>query len=288
MSTKLADAYRAAGGRDDGDGLEALLAGGIEAAERSLQLAVDPERVAAFLGGLGSDAAAIDPGAIEEAILAIACAIGEARAVALFEERYLAQVSAALAHMRLDPAEVDEVRQIVRERLLVGAEPRILEYAGKGTLRGLVKVVAVRAALDRARKRPREGSDDALADLQSSAHDPELAFLKDTYRAAFARAFADAVRGLEPRERNLLRLHHLGGMTLDELAKMYGVHRATVVRQLAKVRQTILAETRKGLRQSLGVGPAELESVMALIQSRLDVSVDGLLRSVEGGPTGAE
>jgi RNA polymerase sigma-70 factor len=215
----------------------------------------------------------------DEIAFAEACARGEAAALERFEQDYLSIVSTALAHMKLDPIEVDEVRQIVRDRLLVGDPPRILEYAGEGTLRGLVKVIAVRAALDRVRKQARDAPDDALVNLASPANDPELAFLKDTYRAAFADAFAEAVKGLDARERNLLRLHHLGGVTLDDLAKMYGVHRATVVRQLASVRATLLSETQKGLKRRLKIGAAELESIMKLIESRLEVSVDGLLRS---------
>lgn len=220
----------------------------------------------------------------DEVALAEACARGEAAALARFEAEYLSIVPAALAHMKLDAIEVDEVRQVVRDRLLVGERPRILEYAGQGSLRGLVKVVAVRAALDRVRKQARDTSDDALEGLASPAQDPELAFLKDTYRAAFAEAFAEAVRGLEARERNLLRLHHIGGVTLDDLAKMYGMHRATVVRQLAKVRAALLSETQKGLKRRLKIGAAELESIMGLIQSRFEISVDGLLRSVERSP----
>jgi RNA polymerase sigma-70 factor (ECF subfamily) len=230
------------------------------------------------------DPDALGDDAIAEATLALACADGHREALARFEERYLSGIPAALAHMKLDAAEIDEVRQIVRDRLLVasdGEPARIVGYAGRGTLRGLVKVMAVRAALDGVRRRARDGGDHDLSLLPSPAHDPELAFLKDTYRAAFAEAFAGAVRGLESRERNLLRLHHLGGVTLDELAKMYGMHRATVVRQLAKVRSTLLSETQKGLKRRLRIGAAELESILGLIQSRLDVSVDGLLRSVE-------
>jgi RNA polymerase sigma-70 factor (ECF subfamily) len=106
--------------------------------------------------------------------------------------------------------------------------------------------------------------------------------MKARYQAAFRAAFEDAVRRLEPRDRNLLRLHHLDAVTLDQLAAMYGVHRATAVRWLSDVRRRLLADTRRSLRAALGVAEDELDSVMALIESRLDVSVRRLLASREG------
>jgi RNA polymerase sigma-70 factor, ECF subfamily len=243
----------------------------------------DRARTLDLISKIDRDPFAIDRDSIEEVILAIACAENkDARALAIFEERYVANVATAIAHLKLDPIEIDEVKQLVRDRLLVadGEPPKILGYAGRGSLRGLVKVIAVRAGLDRLRRLGREVGDAPLADLPSPAHDPELAFLKDRYRSAFAEAFAEAASQLDQRERNLLRLHHLGGVTLDELARMYGMHRATVVRQLAKVRASLLSETRKGLRKRLSIGPDELESIMELIQSRFEISVERMLRSI--------
>jgi RNA polymerase sigma-70 factor, ECF subfamily len=103
--------------------------------------------------------------------------------------------------------------------------------------------------------------------------------IKEQYRTAFAAAFADAARDLERRDRNLLRLHFLGGITLEQLASMYGVHRATVVRWLAGARKAVFDGTRKRMREKLG--DAELDEVLAMIQSRLDVSVRQLLASME-------
>jgi hypothetical protein len=62
---------------------------------------------------------------------------------------------------------------------------------------------------------------------------------------------------------------------------MYGVHRATIVRQLATIRETIERATHRGLQTRLGADRREVEGVMDLIRSRFDASVERLLRTRE-------
>ena len=257
-----------------------------EAAERAWpDLPVDRAELVRALSRLRDDD---DPSPISEQIavelaLACMCARGVQSAVAAFDAQYLSALPAALAHMKLPGATVDEVRQIVGEKLLVGedgAEPRVLRYAGRGSIRGLVKVMAVRTALSILRKQ-RRGDPEAVGALVSPEHDPELAFMKKHYRAAFKQAFEAAVGDLDSHDRNLLRLHLVGDMTLDQLAQMYGVHRSTVVRSLARARKTLFSGTRKDMRKQLRIDPDELDSVMNLIRSRLDVSVGRLLETTD-------
>lgn len=277
------------------DALEARLAGACAAAARAWpDVAVPPEALAAALGARG-DASFGEEGAVE-LHLALACARGDAAALAAFERSFLTAVGPALAPMGLAAAAVDEVRQEVRRKLLVAESPseppRIVQYAGEGTLRGLVSVVAARTALDGIRRARREapagdGGDDDLLDLPAASADPRLQLIKAQLRASFKKAFVDAASSLEVRDRNLLRLHYLDGVTLEQLASMYGVHRATVVRWIADVKGKLLAATKKGLRAEAGIAEAELDSVMALIESGLDVSVRRLFASAGsgGGPS---
>lgn len=263
---------------DDADRLAELCA----IAERAWPgITVDHDELAAALAAR-TDAAPTADAAVELA-LALACARGDRTALAAFDRAYLADVPAGLAHMKLDRAMIDDLVQEVRAKLLVaeeGAPPRVLEYAGQGKLRGLCQVMAARAALTRLRATRRTTSDDGVAALAAVGDDPELAFLKAHYRDAFKAAFTEAAGELDARDRNLLRLHHLGGVTLDQLAAMYGVHRATAVRWLADVRKRLLAGTRARLRATLSVSAEELDSIMELIGSRLDASVRRLLDSV--------
>ena len=70
-------------------------------------------------------------------------------------------------------------------------------------------------------------------------------------------------------------------VTLEALATMYGVHRATITRHLASARATLERETRREMGRTLSLPPSELDEVMALIRSRMDVSVDRLLATID-------
>jgi RNA polymerase sigma-70 factor (ECF subfamily) len=219
----------------------------------------------------------------DEVDLALACSQGDAAALARFEASYLDTIPAALAHMQLSADMVDEVRQRVRHKLLVAeeGEPTKLEgYAGQGRLRGLIQIVAVRTAISMLRKTKREVGGVDLTAMPSPAGDPELRYLEKRYRGAFREAFEQAVRALTSRERNFLRLQVHAGLTVDQIGNMYGVHRATATRWLTKIRTQLLKDTRAHMGAALGASSEELDSVMNLIQSRLDVSVHRMLETV--------
>ncbi|MCA9656484.1 MAG: hypothetical protein H6712_33415 [Myxococcales bacterium] len=93
----------------------------------------------------------------------------------------------------------------------------------------------------------------------------ELSYLRANDREAFARAFETATESLQTRERNLLRLNVVHGVSGTAIATMYGVHRATAKRWLAAARQTLLERTREELQRALGLDSEELRSVMGLI-----------------------
>src|SRR4051794_9235042 len=116
------------------------------------EFGVNPDAFAAHLYAKAGD----DPGAVnvEDLYLAFASAHGDRNALALIEQRHLAQIGRFIAHLRMQPSFVDEVRQQVRERILIGtatAGPRvakILDYSGRGPLGAWIRVTAMRQALD--------------------------------------------------------------------------------------------------------------------------------------------
>ncbi len=220
--------------------------------------------------------------AAAELALAVGAAAHSPRALRLLERDYFSLIPAALASMKLDPQRVDDVAQEVRQKLLVGDPPKILKYAGRGSLRGLIKVSATRAAISVLRRTQRETDPLSSREEPGEAElDPERAILKEHYRPAFRKSFELAIGQLSPRERNLLRLHFLERVTLEQLAAMYGVSRSTIVRQLAALRESIAQRTKRELGQQLTLPAGELESILDLVRSRFDVSVGGLLRTLD-------
>jgi RNA polymerase sigma-70 factor, ECF subfamily len=276
-------AARALGAAED---VERVLAGlCVEAASMWPGIEVDSQDV---IGAFADKLASSDPpplaaAGLAELHLALACVAGNEAAFAAFDKAYLDVVPLALASMKLPVATVEDVRAIVRDKLLLadpGRVPRVIEYAGRGRLRGLVQVSATRAAIDRIRHEQREAELPDGAQL-AAAGDVELSLIKAQYREAFVSGFTAAVSKLERRDRNLLRLHLLGGMTLEQLAQMYGVHRATVVRWLAAARGALFDGTRQHVASTLKAPEEELDQMFELVRSRVELSVERLLASVE-------
>ena len=264
-------------GRDDD-----ALAHWLEAARaRWPEVSVDAAELAGHLARLGVDIASL-PDHAADLVLACGCARGDSPAVAAFD-REMAQVMRSAARRIDDSADFgDEVAQAARERLLVARDdgpPRIAEYGGQGALAAWVRVAAMRIAMNLLRERRRNVlvDDEAFFDAAVEGGEEERAAARARYGEACAESLRAAFATLTARERNLLRMHHLHGLTVDELAPSFGVHRATVARWLAAARERLLAETRAGLRERLGVGEATVDSILRELRGRVDVTVTRLL-----------
>ena len=75
----------------------------------------------------------------------------------------------------------------------------------------------------------------------------------------------------------MLRHHYVHGLSIDEIGSVYTIHRSSAARRIAKARDELLMGTRRRPVVELGVGRSELERIMQLIESRLDVSLRGAL-----------
>lgn len=219
--------------------------------------------------------------------LAFACRREHPGALARFEREHVASLGPAVGRVDSSPAFVDEVKQRVRTKLLVGdgeGPPKIAHYTGQGELRTWVRVVAVREALSsvRAERRRALVSDEPLMALEASATGPELGALKEQYREHFSLAFREALHELEPAQRNLLRLHYLHGLSIDELGRLLDVHRSSAARRIVKTRQDLLSRTRRGLLARLEIGRQDFDQLMGLIASRLDLSIERFLAERDG------
>ena len=195
--------------------------------------------------------------------------------LAAFDTVHLSRVSEYLARTKPDGSFLDDVRQTLREKLFVSDGCKITEYSGRGPLGGWVRVLAVRTAIDL-----RRGRGERLPDLQAespSAIDPELGYLAERYRGEVEQALRDALAGLDGEQRTLLRMHFVDAVTLDELARLRNVHRATVARHLVAARKTILDEIRRQLHERLAISSDEFVSLIRLVRSRLQISVAQLL-----------
>jgi len=233
--------------------------------------------VAERVGGESDPASAIAR-LHEDLYLACGCARHDPVALASFDREVLSSVDPVLRRFDSSPSYADEIRHQTRIRLLV-AEPgrpcRIAGYQGRGSLRSWVQVAAVRLAIESCRgARPDEqDNESALLEAADLGADPELACVKHLYKDEFATAFREAMAALTSRERNVLRMSHLDGLSIDEIGAVYHVHRSTAARWIARAQETLLTATRKSLVDRLRISETEFDSLMLLVQSHLDLSL---------------
>jgi RNA polymerase sigma-70 factor (ECF subfamily) len=225
--------------------------------------------------------------------LAAACARGIPEAIRRFELVYGDEIARTARRFERSGLSSEDLVQLLRAKLFAGAtgdgtavtatteRPKISSYTGQGFLQNWVRVTATRTFIDCARARgdsPEVLGDDHLNDvLPEPGPDPELQLLKREHLAHFKAAFAEAVGGLDSSHRLVLKQSLLEGLTIDQLAGLYHLHRATAARRLAKAREALLVATRAALARRLGLPVERLVMVLELVASRLEASVERLL-----------
>jgi RNA polymerase sigma-70 factor (ECF subfamily) len=212
--------------------------------------------------------------------LACACEAGHTAALAAFELYYLDVVAVAIARIDSSTDFADEVRQILRERLLVGPEAKIREYRGGGALRGWVRTTAVRTALNlrRAHRHPTPLAQST--ERVAQAIDPELALLQQRHREDVHAAIKRALTELDDGERQLLRFYYVDKLTMSQIAMLYKVGVSTVFRRLEAATDGTLKRVRQDLEQRLALSPAGLDSLLRLVNETLDLSLSRVLLPV--------
>jgi RNA polymerase sigma-70 factor (ECF subfamily) len=68
-------------------------------------------------------------------------------------------------------------------------------------------------------------------------------------------------------------------MNTTAIATLYRLDRSTVIRRLQRVRREVLDATRLRLRDRTGLSPSEVESVLGLVRSQVDVTLTGVLEA---------
>jgi len=227
---------------------------------------------------------------LDELFLTCACGAGNERALAILEERYLIPARSSLQRVDPRPEFIDDVMQELRTKMLIGDDPRILRYAGRGPLLAWLRVAATRTAIDllRADKTaPAESATTRIDDLPQADLGPEVQLLREAYRDLFNEALAATMRELSVEDRQLLRRHLVDHLTLEEIARPYRLHPASVARRLAGLREEIAESVRRRLAAGhlAQGGSTSLESVAAAIRSEVHLSMTALLASTAPGPS---
>jgi RNA polymerase sigma-70 factor (ECF subfamily) len=243
---------------------------------------LDPDafaRRAAHLEVRADDVAARGP----DLYLAWACAERDKAALSYFERLFLPAVDGYVGRLGLTEAVVDDVRQELRIRLLVGDEPRIGQYSGRGPLAAWVRMAAIRVALsllERSKLRSHARDVSALGVLVGEQTSPELAAVRSRHGSAFQAALERSLDALGARDKTLLRMHFIDQLNIEAIGRIYRVHRATVARWLVAIRRRVLDNLRAELALDLKASTSEFRSMLAVVRADLELSLRHLLPNV--------
>ena len=214
------------------------------------------------------------PYCTRDVYLAIACLDGNDRAAEELEREVLGEADRAGAKLRATADQTAELRGHLRRLLFDSA---LASYTGRGDLRGYVKVIATRElvrVINRARK---EQPIDPLLDRLELDRSPHLSLLRARHGDAIAAGMRAALDALPERERALLRYALVDGWTVDQIGVLYGVHRATAARWVAAARDLLADAIRVEVAGRLAIDPREVDSLIDLVRSRIDISLERIL-----------
>jgi RNA polymerase sigma-70 factor, ECF subfamily len=211
--------------------------------------------------------------------VAMLCARGEPRALRSLEADYLRKTAQSLG-LRGRPSDaVTETIQVLRIRLLVGDEPRIGHYGGRCSLAAWLHVCALRIAHNLRRAERRCGS---RAWFVALATEPDE-LTPQRYQPATEAALREALRRLPAEGVELLRLQR-DGVSVDRIGSMFGVHRATAARWLAKVRAQLSDEVVGRLSEQCRLDRSEARETLRELAPLVDAS---LLHALDAGEKSA-
>jgi len=258
--------------------------------ERWPALEIDVRELTSYLAGRPVSAERLTTSLACDLFLAFACVANVPAAIQLFQTLYEPIVVAAARRFDPSGALADELRQRLAETFFVHgrhAGGRIAEYRGRGPLSAWVRTSAKRAALRLAKVNNPEVlmTRDALADEITDVCDQELTLLKDHYGELFRSELVLALGELPSKDRMLLQLHLVAGLSTTRIAKMYHLNQSSVSRQLQRTAATTFALIKQRIHRRLGVDTAELESLLDLARSHIELTLSSMDELLQDAPS---
>jgi RNA polymerase sigma-70 factor (ECF subfamily) len=249
------------------------------------ELSVKREAFVAHLARCGAPLSrAPDQIHAEDLFLACVALAGDGAAVGKLRRDYDPVIVGYTRHISGPTGSIEDVAQVVWAALLVGEPakaPKLFSYSGIGPLAGFIGVTAQRIALKGIQRQEAAAhvAERASAESNVAGGDAELEFMKQRYRSEFEHAVRAALDQLGDRDRMILRMRVVEGLTIDRIARAYRVGKATMWRWIDCVRQRVLEEIRRGLRQQIQLSDSQFQAFIALFTSAsaLDLSISNIL-----------
>jgi len=251
----------------------------------------------------------------EDLYLAIACARGDRIAWEYFADQYLPQLKRFAIHAcrNLEASEDLAQEMIVAllgesspaarvnltpaqlESGLEGNKGKLQSYNGRGSLSGWLRAAVSHAAIDRFRRTRKQVSLEELSERgdlpQAQNPDPMNSSeegLDSRWGAVLVQSVKQEIARLSARDRLLLSLYHLEGVSLKLLGLRYGVHEATVSRWLEHARQDVRKGVERELRKVHGLSAREVGFLWHWALETANPMLDSVLQPALGRCSGSK
>lgn len=219
---------------------------------------------------------------INDLYLACGCMLGDPEALTQLEHGYVRRLVPVVA--RVSPGSADDVVAALRERLLLPSQPTqgLASYAGRSDLWTWLRISAVRSAVrahrrsEQAAKRER-GVVDALGVASAFGSAPENEHERRRFATEVNLAVESSFAQLPAADKTLLMQHYVDGLTTVELGRLYSVHRVSISRRMVRARRRLLEGARSQLVERLSLTTSECSSVIRLVRSQLDITLERVL-----------
>jgi RNA polymerase sigma-70 factor, ECF subfamily len=222
----------------------------------------------------------------EDLFLAMACSQGDRVAWEHFADDYVPLLRHFAVQVCPNPGESEDLAQEITAKLLKD-KGRLARYNGRGSLAGWLRVAISHAAIDRFRRRSRFSSLEELQDgrFEVTQQNPEENVSEETLDSRWGPVMTSltkaCLRALSVRDRLVLSLYYLRGVSLKDIGRQFGMHEATASRRLERMRRDIRKQVESELRKRHGLRAGEIDSLWKWI------SPEAVAESVDGNSQGA-
>jgi RNA polymerase sigma-70 factor, ECF subfamily len=202
----------------------------------------------------------------EDLFLAMACSRQDRVAWEYFADDYMQLLRKFSTQACSNSAEGEDLAQEITAKMLKESN-RLARYNGRGSLAGWLRAAVSHAAVDRFRRTRKQVS---LEDLPQNSTPPDLIDPgnKDEDEALDARwgpvisnVASESISKLAARDRLVLGLYYLRGVSLKAIGRQFGMHEATVSRRLDRLRRDIRKQVEVKLRKKHWMSAGEIRSL---------------------------
>ncbi len=198
--------------------------------------------------------------------VACACVMAIPGSAELLMQRHQRSVQQSLGRMKLTNEQFEEAYATFLRIVLIGeaSTPAIATYKALGSLDGWMRVTATRAAHRVLRGRQPEAI--ALSDRsidQGVWHSAEHDALRREFRERFTASMTHSFATLSSQDRRALRQHYQDKLSIDVLAQVWNLHRASAARRIAGARTRLRKQVLASLESDMGLSPSSAIRMIA-------------------------